>query len=187
MPLSRRDLLKYAAAVPGALGLSALVAPPAAAKAASTTWMADMMQQIGDVPLCRVALPGTHDSGTYGMTTQSALDPYNEGARARVVNAVDGVAEQRKISARPLMLGWSALTVVMLLSGATPLLARKPVGRLLIVIGGGTNIAMLVVQAFFPASDAIADMAWPPLVVFPLATIVLALTPSTRRWCKSSL
>jgi hypothetical protein len=61
------------------------------------------------------------------------------------------------------------------------------VGRLLIVIGSGTNIAMLVVQAFFPASDAIADMAWPPLVVFPLATIVLALTPSTRRWCKSSL
>ncbi len=107
MPLSRRDLLKYAAAVPGVLGLSALVAPPAAAKAASATWMADMMQQIGDVPLCRVALPGTHDSGTYGMTTQSALDPHNEGARARVVNAVNSVAEQRKISARPLMLGWS--------------------------------------------------------------------------------
>jgi len=79
-----------------------------------------------------------------------------------------------------------ALTVVMLLSGATLLLARKRVGRLLIVIGG-TNIAMLVVQAFFPASDAIADIAWPPLVVFPLATIVLALAPSTRRWCKSSL
>jgi hypothetical protein len=39
----------------------------------------------------------------------------------------------------------------MLLSGATLLVARKPVGRLLIVIGGGTNIAMLVVQAFFPA------------------------------------
>jgi hypothetical protein len=80
-----------------------------------------------------------------------------------------------------------ALTVVMLLSGATLLLARKLVGRLLIVIGCGTNIAMLVVQAFFPASDAIADMAWPALVVFPLATIVLALAPSTRRWCKSAL
>src|SRR5271166_5664767 len=107
MPLSRRDLLKYAAAVPGVLGLSALVAPPAAAKAASATWMADMMQQIGDVPLCWVALPGTHDSGTYGMTTQSALDPYNEGARARVVAAVDRVAQQRGIGARPLLLGWS--------------------------------------------------------------------------------
>jgi hypothetical protein len=80
-----------------------------------------------------------------------------------------------------------ALTVVMLLSGATLLLARKLVGQLLIVIGCGTNIAMLVVQAFLPASDAIADMAWPPLVVFPLATIVLALAPSTRRWCKSAL
>ena len=107
MPLSRRDLLKYAAAVPGVLGLSTLVATPAAAKAASATWMADMMRQIGDVPLCRVALPGTHDSGTYGMTTQSVLDPYNEGARARVVEAVDSVAQQRGISATPLMLGWS--------------------------------------------------------------------------------
>ena len=107
MPLSRRDLLKYAAAVPGVLGLSTLVATPPAAKAASATWMADMMQQIGDVPLCRVALPGTHDSGTYGMTTQSALDPYNEGARARVVKVVDTVAQQRGISATPLMLGWS--------------------------------------------------------------------------------
>jgi hypothetical protein len=69
--------------------------------------MADMMQQIGDLPLCRVALPGTHDSGTYGMTTRSAFDPYNEGARARVVKAVDSVAQQRGVSPRPLMLGWS--------------------------------------------------------------------------------
>ena len=107
MPLSRREVLKFAAAVPGVFGLSTLVATPAAAKPASATWMADMMQQIGDVPLCRVALPGTHDSGTYGMTTESALDPYNEGARARVVDGVDRLAQQRGISARPLMLGWS--------------------------------------------------------------------------------
>jgi hypothetical protein len=106
MSLSRRDLLKYASA-PGVLGLQTLVATPAAAKPTSASWMADMMQRIGDVPLCRVALPGTHDSGTYGMTTQSALDPYNEGARARVVAAVDRVAQQREISARPLLLGWS--------------------------------------------------------------------------------
>lgn len=107
MPLSRRNLLKFAGAVPGVLSLSTLAATPAAAKAASATWMADMMQQIGDVPLCRVALPGTHDSGTYGMTTKSLLDPYNEGARAQVVKAVDSVAQQREISARPLLLGWS--------------------------------------------------------------------------------
>jgi hypothetical protein len=81
-----------------------------------------------------------------------------------------------------------ALTVVLLLSGATLLLMRRLVGRLLIVIGCGANIAMLVVQALFPASDAIADIAaaWPVLAVFPLATIVLAMVPSTRRWCKSS-
>jgi hypothetical protein len=107
MRLSRRDLLKSAAAVPAVLGLSGLVATPAAAKAPSATWMADTMQLIGDTPLSRVALPGTHDSGTYGMTAQSPLDPYNEGARARVVAAVNAVARQRGISARPLLLGWS--------------------------------------------------------------------------------
>jgi hypothetical protein len=107
MPLSRRDVLRYAAAVPGVVGLSTLVAISAAAEAASATWMADMTQQIGDVPLCRVALPGTHDSGTYPMTTRSALDPYNEGARLRVVKSADSVAQQRETSASPLILRWS--------------------------------------------------------------------------------
>ena len=107
MPLSRREVLKYVAAVPGVLGLSTLAASPAAAKPASATWMGDMIQQIGDTPLSRVALPGTHDSGTYGMTTESALDPYNEGARARVVQAVNRVARRRGINARPLLSGWS--------------------------------------------------------------------------------
>jgi len=107
MPLSRRDVLKYAAGVPGVVGLSTLVATPAAAKAASAAWMADMMQQIGDVPLCRVTLPGTHDSGTYGMTMRSALDPYNEGARLRVLVAAERLAHQRGTSARPLIALWS--------------------------------------------------------------------------------
>jgi len=66
-----------------------------------------MMQQIGDVPLCRVTLPGTHDSGTYGMTTRSALDPYNEGARLRVVMAAERMAQQRGTSARELIALWS--------------------------------------------------------------------------------
>ena len=107
MPLSRREVLKYAAVVPGVVGLSTLAATPAAAKAASATWMADMMGQIGDVPLSRVALPGTHDSGTYPMTTGSALDPYNEGARLRVVESTERVAQQRGTSARPLIVNWS--------------------------------------------------------------------------------
>jgi hypothetical protein len=107
MALSRRDVLKIAAAVPGVVGLSALAAAPAAATAGGATWMADTMPQIGDVPLCRVALPGTHDSGTYGMTMASALDPYNEGARLRVVNAAERVAQQRETSARELIFLWS--------------------------------------------------------------------------------
>jgi hypothetical protein len=81
-----------------------------------------------------------------------------------------------------------ALTVVLLLSGAILLLTRRRVGRLLIVIGCGVNIAMVVVQALSPASDAIADLE-PLAFLFlpvPLVTIVLALAPSTRRWCKSS-
>lgn len=107
MPLSRRDLLKYAAAVPGVVGLSTVLAPLAAGNAASATWMADMLQQVGDVPLSRVALPGTHDSGTYSMTTRSALDPYNEGARLRVLAAANRLAQQRGTGARPLIVSWS--------------------------------------------------------------------------------
>jgi hypothetical protein len=106
-PLSRRDVLKYAATVPGVVGLSTLIATPPAAQAASATWMADLMHRIGDMPLCRIALPGTHDSGTYAMTTASALDPYNEGARARVVESAERVAQQRGTDARPLIVQWS--------------------------------------------------------------------------------
>ena len=76
------------------------------------------------------------------------------------------------------------LTVVALLSGAALLLMRKLVGRLLIVIGCLANLAVLAVQGIFPASDAVADIMFWPLAVFPLATIALALAPSTRRWCK---
>jgi hypothetical protein len=39
------------------------------------SWMADLAKEIQDTPLCRVALPGTHDSGTYVFNKDLGASP----------------------------------------------------------------------------------------------------------------
>lgn len=40
---------------------------------ANASWMNDMSSQIGTLPLRSVVMPGTHDSGSYGITATSAF------------------------------------------------------------------------------------------------------------------
>ena len=39
------------------------------------TWMNDMSEQLSALPLNGVALPGTHDTGTYGISSNSGFSP----------------------------------------------------------------------------------------------------------------
>lgn len=39
------------------------------------TWMGDQAGAIGDLPLAEVVIPGTHDSGSYGITPTSPASP----------------------------------------------------------------------------------------------------------------
>lgn len=43
-----------------------------------SNWMAQMEQHIRDVPFNRVALPGTHDSGTYKFNAELGASPDND-------------------------------------------------------------------------------------------------------------
>jgi len=54
---------------------TATVPAPAAQLTSYTTWMADLAAQIGPLPLNKVALPGSHDTATYGITASSDFSP----------------------------------------------------------------------------------------------------------------
>jgi hypothetical protein len=58
--------------------VAAVVAVPAAAHAQATadaSWMTQMAGIIGELPLNQVALPGTHDSGTYNLWINAPISP----------------------------------------------------------------------------------------------------------------
>lgn len=46
------------------------------------TWMQQIAAHIGDRPLNRIALPGTHDSATYSLTSSSEFAPDDPGLRS---------------------------------------------------------------------------------------------------------
>lgn len=48
-----------------------------------TTWMTDLASKLAPRPLASVALPGTHDSGTYGITRRSKFSPDKPGLAQR--------------------------------------------------------------------------------------------------------
>ena len=88
--------------------------------------------------------------------------------------------------------GWPSLieavsATVLLLAGAVALLRRRSVGRLLIVIGCGVVIAAIYCPLFLSYDYSFGDFIGASVfALFPILTMVLALVPSTRRWCQSS-
>ena len=91
--------------------------------------------------------------------------------------------------------GVGCLAAVLLLLGAAMLLMRMPASRILIVIGCGVVTAysiFVIVAAVNTKSQPVQrDLPVPfglsvVVLVFAVATVVLALAPSTRRWLESS-
>lgn len=75
----------------------------------------------------------------------------------------------------------TAISAAALISGLIALLLRRRMGRLLIVVG--SIVAMLIFSSLF-----VAGANLPPVVygipMLPVASIVLALLPATRRWVR---
>ena len=75
----------------------------------------------------------------------------------------------------------SAVSAAALIGGLIALLLRRRMGRLLIVVG--SVVALLIFASLF-----VAGAKLPPIVyaipVLPLASILLALLPGTRRWAR---
>jgi hypothetical protein len=61
---------------------------------AGNKWMAQLEESIADVPLNRVALPGTHDSGTYNFNGELGASPDNSLTSTidSIIGGIDCVA-----------------------------------------------------------------------------------------------
>lgn len=75
----------------------------------------------------------------------------------------------------------TVLFAVTTIAGVTTLLLRRSVGRYLIAFGA--VIALLTFGSVFVAGARI-PLAVYLIPVLPLASLILALHPSTRRWCR---
>ena len=76
----------------------------------------------------------------------------------------------------------TAVSAAALISGLTALLLRRRMGRLLIVVGA--IIALLIFAGLFVAGAKLSPVVY-AIPVLPVASVLLALLPATRRWARS--
>ena len=78
----------------------------------------------------------------------------------------------------------TAVSAAALISGLIALLLRRRMGRLLIVVG--SIVALLIFAGLFVAGAKSAPVVY-AIPVLPVASILLALLPATRRWAAGRL
>lgn len=57
----------------------------------NATWMSDVASKVGGRKLNKVALPGTHDSGTYGISSDSDSSPDNPNNAKDIIKHLEGI------------------------------------------------------------------------------------------------
>jgi hypothetical protein len=77
----------------------------------------------------------------------------------------------------------TAVSAAALISGLIALLLRRRMSRLLIVVGA--VVALLIFAGLFVAGAKLSPVVY-GIPVLPVASILLALLPATRRWARSS-
>jgi hypothetical protein len=76
----------------------------------------------------------------------------------------------------------TAVSAAALIGGLIALLLRRRMGRLLIVVGA--VVALLIFAGLFVAGAKLSPAVY-AIPVLPVASVLLALLPSTRRWARS--
>jgi hypothetical protein len=76
----------------------------------------------------------------------------------------------------------TAVSAAALISGLIALLLRRRMGRLLIVVGA--IVALLIFAGLFVAGAKLSPVVF-AIPALPVATVLLALLPGTRRWARS--
>jgi hypothetical protein len=75
----------------------------------------------------------------------------------------------------------TAVSAAALIGGLIALLLRRRMGRLLIVVGA--IVALLIFSGLFVAGAKISPVVY-AIPVLPVATVLLAVLPATRRWAR---
>jgi hypothetical protein len=76
----------------------------------------------------------------------------------------------------------TAVSAAALISGLIALLLRRRMSRLLIVVGA--IVALLIFAGLFVAGAKLSPVVY-GIPVLPVASVLLALLPATRRWARS--
>ncbi len=77
----------------------------------------------------------------------------------------------------------TAVAAAALIGGLIALLLRRRMGRLLIVVGA--VLALLIFAGLFVAGAKLSPVVY-AIPVLPVASVLLALLPATRRWSRST-
>jgi hypothetical protein len=75
----------------------------------------------------------------------------------------------------------TAVSAAALIGGLIALLLRRRMGRLLIVVG--SVVALLIFAGLFVAGAKVSPVVY-AIPVLPVASVLLALLPATRRWAR---
>jgi len=75
----------------------------------------------------------------------------------------------------------TAVSTAALIGGLIALLLRRRMGRLLIVVG--SVVALLIFAGLFVAGAKLSPVVY-AIPVLPVASVLLALLPATRRWAR---
>ena len=76
----------------------------------------------------------------------------------------------------------TAVSAAALIGGLIALLLRRRMGRLLIVVGA--VVALLIFAGLFVAGAKLSPVVY-GIPVLPVASVLLALLPATRRWARA--
>jgi hypothetical protein len=141
--------------------------------------------QTSYIPRARPASVGTHRSA-------------RANPRAAIATAIASILSgwATAVIATDLITGWwrsdrlfcvaigflSAVSAAALISGLIALLLRRRMARLLIVVGA--MVALLIFAGLFVAGAKLSPVVY-AIPVLPVATVLLALLPATRRWARS--
>jgi len=126
------------------------------------------------------------------------LRPARANPRAAIATAIASILSgwATAVIATDLITGWwrsdrlfcvavgflTAVSAAALISGLIALLLRQRLGRLLVVVGA--IVAMLIFAGLFVAGAKLSPVVY-AIPVLPVASILLALLPATRRWARS--
>jgi hypothetical protein len=163
----------------------------------------------GEIPAVGLDPPTSYLGGPAGVDPQTSYIPRAKPAavgrsrsapanpKAAIATAVVSILSgwATAVIATDLITGWwrsdrlfcvavgflTAVSAAALIGGLIALLLRRRMGRLLIVVG--SIVALMIFSSLFVAGAKLPSAVY-AIPVLPVATILLALLPATRRWAQ---